>query len=263
MTAFVDAHAHFHAGFSLRTYLTCAAKNVRSYFEIAKPSAPPVGVLLLADMHSQPPLGKVQQDLAELGKAWSITQPDRDSIVFRNGHATLVLIAGRQVVTSENLEVLSLCSQGLVPSGKSLRETIGRVAAVNGTAVVPWGFGKWWFRRGQVVNSLLTAKAVEPFWMGDSGCRPAAMPSALLATAKRKGIACLPGSDPLPLRSHEKRAGSFGSFVTASIDFNCPTKSVRESLLTASRPQPFGRRTSFGAFVFDQIGVRLAKGANR
>ena len=81
---------------------------------------------------------------------------------------TLVLVAGRQIQTLEGLEALALGTDSEFPDGLELTAALAEVRASGALAVLPWGFGKWWFRRGQLARKAIDSAAANEFFLGDN-----------------------------------------------------------------------------------------------
>ncbi len=81
----------------------------------------------------------------------------------------LLVLAGRQVVSAEGVEVLAQCTAAQFANGRPLEETIEEIQAAGALAVLPWGVGKWLGRRGKLVTE---AAARSPILLGDNAGRP-------------------------------------------------------------------------------------------
>jgi hypothetical protein len=191
---------------------------------------------------------------------WSIqvTREPGSLIIRRPGHPVLIAVAGRQLTTAEGVEVLALLHTEAFPDGQRLQDTVAAIQRAGALPVLPWGFGKWLGRRGTLVRALLRAHD-GPLFLGDNGGRPAVLPTpALLVEGARLEV--LPGSDPLPLRDHETRAGSFGFYAEVPIDLDRPAAGLRAWLLSRSaQPTGCGRRVSLGRFAWNQVRMQWRK----
>ncbi len=247
----VDGHAHFHADNSLDLFLQSAVENLLDTDES-------VGVLLLAHIGSEQPLTSIRKS-NDLNRNWTRSEPDSTSLLFRRDDGfSIVVIAGRQIVTAEKLELLTLCTDQLVPSGMPVRESIQMASSQSAIPVVPWGFGKWWFSRGKVLRDLIQSDFEYRWLIGDSGCRVRGLIPPMIAEATKAGIATVAGSDPLPLESHRTRVGSYGSVLNGTIDLNRPTEWMRDALRNLDSAPAFGQCRSLSQFLRDQIGLRIA-----
>lgn len=286
-TLLVDGHVHFHPCFSAAGFLDAAARNLRRWGPAdggprggARRSVRPC--LMLADPAGRDSLGALSAGLEDVDR-WEVreTAEEASRLVLGEGGGSIGLIAGRQVATEEGLEVLALATDAAIPGGRSARETVDASLAAGAVTVMPWGFGKWWFRRGRVVRSLVESVDHPLFFLGDNGGRPRPAPDpSLFRAARRRGTAVLPGSDPLPFTREEERVGSYG-FVLAGrrgddpgrrvgpgegpgegpADGAAPAAALRARLERLVAPPPaFGRRAGLVRFAAHQIGMQLAKG---
>lgn len=152
----------------------------------------------------------------------------------------LVVLAGAQLKSCEGLEVLALgiCHTMLEEmfgdtstSNPPAQQLIEGVNRAGGLAVVPWSFGKWWFKRGKLVRDLVKMGAIE--FVGSIPFRSTSEPLSLLVSRdinrSDSSLQELAGSDPLPLLGEGALVGSFGSLLT-SIDVP-----VRNDLLTSEK----------------------------
>jgi len=261
MCTLLDAHVHLHDGFSVPSFLDSAAKNFNLAADRLSASGETVArVLVVCALADECPLARFREE----AHGWTATSPDEQSIVLTHNESgeTLVLVAGRQLVTSEKLEVLSLFSTQSMRHGKTLTETVREVIDAGAIPVVPWGFGKWMFGRGQKLRSFLhTLDATSSkLWLGDNGCRWQLWRSQLFAEGESNRVHVIAGSDPLPIGSHVHRAGSFGTFLKNHLDFEDPAKWLANEVrqIDAS-PPTFGQCRSLFSLVSDQIRIRLKK----
>ena len=175
----------------------------------------------------------------------------------------MVLVAGRQLTTREGLEVLALGSSAPLADGEDLAATIERVRAHGAAAVLPWGFGKWWGRRGRALTRCL--ETVEPtgVFLGDNAGRPAQLPPPpQFAQGAGRGLFVLPGSDPLPLPDAVGSVARYGFVLEGAVDADRPTAGLLR-LLAGLRQQPatFGRRDGLAACLVKQLAMQWQKRA--
>jgi len=131
---------------------------------------------------------------------------------------------------------------------------------------LPWGFGKWWFRRGRIVSKLLqshvTRHVERPcLFLGDNGGRLRALPRPrLFGRAETEHVYTLPGSDPLPFVSHERRAGSYGFAFSSQLDYSRPAEKIVQLLRDIDeQPMTFGRLEGPLPFIRNQVAMQLRK----
>ena len=251
----VDGHVHLHDCFPLDQFLEAAHVNFFSSNTQAF-----AGVLLLAQIEIGDPLERIRRRGRDLSGTWSINDVDGFSVIVKRGNERpIVLIAGRQIVTKEKLELLSLCSSAPVESGMPLEDAVEATSSAGGIPVLPWGFGKWWFGRGRRIRQFLREQGRSmKCLLGDNGCRPKLSRPVMLGEAENAGVAVLAGSDPLPMPAHISRPAVFGSVLPGKIDLDSPTQWMKQRLRgLGSSPTTFGRCRSLRQFTADQIRLRL------
>lgn len=155
---------------------------------------------------------------------------DESFTVTRDGR-TLGVVAGRQVRTSDGLEVLSLTSDADVPDGAPAGETINAVLGGNSVPVLSWAAGKWTFARRRIVERLLESAVPGRLLAGDSSLRPAGGgEQGLLSLARGRDIAVVAGSDPLPVPGEEQHCGAYFTVLSGEFDVEKPAASMRRLL---------------------------------
>ncbi len=259
----VDAHVHVHPGFASDAFLDAALHNFRKAAAELGRQNDFLGCLLLAEMGGARWFGRVRNGMAGMAGAWSFARTgEAESLVARRmsggGGERLLVISGRQIATREGLEVLALAGDVGVLDGLSFGETLQRVRASGALPVLPWGFGKWWGRRGQLISGALARRGSALLFLGDNAGRPAlGGEPPLFREARDHGVAVLPGSDPLPLPWHAGRAGSYGSVLEGGLDAERPAWDLRQRLREwRESPRVFGRRVTLPGFLRDQAALR-------
>jgi hypothetical protein len=279
--ALVDAHVHLYSvydrerflhaawtnferarrslGLSQATYVMCFTEDARhnAFAELA--SFRSVGSIEIRPTQDEAALSVRFDSEPHTGR----TEPERAASsnhdAVGNHSQDLYLIAGRQIITSEGLELLALATRDVIPDGVSLSDGIARVRAAGGVPVVPWAFGKWWGRRGVLVRAALASG--HPPDLGDNSARASMLLApAFFRQAESRGRAVLPGTDPLPLRGHQGRAGSYGFVLDHGLSSDHPARDLVVAIQAMSTsPARFGRRVGPFEFVRDQIALRLRK----
>lgn len=267
----VDAHVHFHTCFETTVFFERAWDNFESsgssFFGQCHPS---IGVLLLADTHRTEGFDRLahifgqqrKQDNANSG-AWKLHDTNENTSLYltSGSNKVLVVIAGRQLVTRENLEVIAIGTRRRFERGMATEALIQEIVHTDALPVLPWGFGKWMGARGRVVEQLLRNPELPQFFLGDSGNRPALWPrSSLFRLAEERGIEDLPGSDPLPFPSEVARPGSFGFAMEGSLSFERPTQDLKDKLFNkATAIRRFGTGETLIRFVGNQLAMQYRK----
>ena len=225
-----DTHAHLYACFDPGRALAGALARMRA---LGGPGA--ATALCLVERAGQDWFGRLEDKGAPgLDVA---PGPEPGTLALRSADGGEAwLLAGRQVVTAENLEVLALGLQGPCPDGPPARDVIARIRDEGAVAVLPFGVGKWFFGRGRVVRALLDDPG--GFLLGDSTQRPRGWSEPrLMAEGRRRGFGVVAGSDPLPLRGEERFLGAYATRFDAPFDRDRPATCLRRVLGDASLPR--------------------------
>lgn len=185
--------------------------------------------------------------------------------VHEDSSPPLFLIAGHQIVTKEKLEVLALMTVSKIPDGLSLNTTFDSIIEYGGIPVLPWGFGKWMGKRGEILKGFLNKRVDDRIFLGDNSGRPAFLPAPpQFNSRKRNRIRILPGSDPLPFASECHKPGSFGCAISGSVDPNEPGNDLRRIIRDPlTRPVSFGQLETTSRFFKNQLFMQLIKISNQ
>lgn len=239
---FFDSHVHFYPDYDLGRLLS-------SFDDAAKNFAPGNASLAMAVM-----LRSFQPSLREtLSKAspgdWSLEHLADGAVSATRGERRIFLLPARQVAAIERVEALGLFGEEPVPDGLPLGETISLLRERGYAPVLAWGFGKWLFSRAKVVNRALdhARRSGRMLLIGDSALRPVFWPEPRqYHVARRCRMRVIHGSDPLPRKGDECRAGSYASLIDADINQEAPTKSLLSAILDTSVDiHPAGERLVF------------------
>ncbi|MCG5059617.1 MAG: hypothetical protein KA714_16940 [Limnoraphis sp. WC205] len=257
-----DAHVHIYNCFSLEQFLNSAFENFQKTVAKLPGKLPSFSLLFLTETSGNNWF-KTLVEYAEKKQNiedWKFNKTSEPESIYAENpqQQGMFLIAGRQIITSENLEVLALITDQTFADGSPLPETLQMIREAGGLPILPWGFGKWIGRRGKVLSNLLKSDDASPLFLGDNGGRPIFWRRpAYFQLAEAKGLRILPGTDPLPLTSEITRPGSFGFQVRGSFNQQEPGKSMKEILL---RPEtivhPYGSLQTPWNFIRNQVQVR-------
>ena len=264
---YFDAHVHIQKNFSIDTLFDSARRNFSRQMPQASPDHPDTFFLLLTEAKMADCFADLKKNAATAqhttpgGWQISATREPESLLLTQEGWPAgrLFLLAGRQIVTEEKLEVLALATPAKIPDKLSLQETVEAVKNHHGLAVLPWGAGKWLGKRGKIIDNFIQTVTPSGVFVGDNGGRPVVWPAPQpFLAADKRGIRLLPGSDPLPLPQEELRTGSYGGCIQGNCSNNHPAADLR-SLLTNESVNivPFGKRMSALQFLKTQIALRL------
>lgn len=275
---FVDGHVHIHPGFRLEVLLASALGNFQALAQEIN-AGQSAGFLLLSESAGAEVFSSLK---IRLKAGRPVTVPgfqleesrEPETLLVRNDSGQeLYLVAGRQIVTAERLEVLALGYGVSFPDGRPIEEVLSHLAApasptepaersaCRPLAVLPWGAGKWFGKRGHKVEQLVAEAPAHSIFLGDNANRPFFWPlPALFKQAQGRGIRNLPGSDPLPFPAQEKKVGSFGLRLAGAIEREAPFSSLAALLLDpATSLAPYGRCEQAYPFFKHQISMQLHK----
>ncbi len=269
LSVLIDAHVHLHDCYSPATFLESAWTNFDQAAQQRGWNSA-LGVLMFTESEGADWFGRLAGHASGMPSGagvtlhpWSV-EPDGDpcALVARHGDRRLLIVAGRQVVCREGLEVLLLGTRSTVPDGGSLSDAMAEGARLGALRVIPWGAGKWLFGRGRLMSGIIASeRAGSGFFLGDGAGRPFFWPRPdHFKAAERRGIRVLPGTDPLPFPEQVGRAGSFGFRLEGAIDLTNPTEGIKAALRDpASRLTPYGRLERTMPFVRNQIAMQQRK----
>jgi len=272
MPVFIDGHVHIYPDFSLDQFLEAASVNFSRAAGMDRIAGEIQYVLALTESEGFNVFDELKQKAVAPdetgdggGSAFSFSfhcTAEQESLIARKGDVCMILVSGRQIISREKLELLSLCSSFTVKDRTlSLADLAETVAASGGLPVIPWGAGKWFGGRGRTVECLLQSDHEYPLFLGDSGNRPGFWPDgALFAEAADLCIPVLSGSDPLPLPFHVNRPGSFGTFIPYGLlSMDRPAASLLQLLCDEKGITGFGRRIGSFRFIFEQLRINIRR----
>jgi hypothetical protein len=260
----VDSHIHFHTCFDEGFFFDSC------FFNLSKIGLPAVknGILFFTEGKNEDSFNSLKKKSRikshSQANLWYEVLPSRDKdsidVLRNNGDGQIIIFPGFQIVTKENLEVLSLGTKKRLSDGNSIENTITEVLSLGGIPVLPWGFGKWYGNRGKKVDEIIM-KRIPNLLLGDNGGRSSLLPyPTQFNLAEANGMKILPGSDPLPFPQEAKRPMSYGFIANINFDESKPWESVKQSLLDENlKIEKFGNITSPFAFVKTQIAMQIKK----
>lgn len=269
---FIDAHVHFYDSFDLIEAFGHAFSNFNSISAQISAGNNYECIIFLTETEGN----KYFDIISHLASENTLNDNEfltKFKITFTEETNSLVIteldfgkkiyvVAGKQIVTKENLEVLALGQYEPVKSGDSINDTIKVVIENGSIPVVPWGVGKWLGKRGKIVENLIKQRKFISLFLGDNSNRPFFWPkSKLFSFAEKAGINNLQGSDPLPFNGEAFRIGSFGSFIDASMDdLNFPFKSIKKILLDVNiNINEYGKLEKLIKSIKNQLNMQLVK----
>ena len=204
----LDAHAHVYPCHDLPRLLLAALDHM------PRTAPSDLRVLCLAERADCAFFQALAQDEVRLpGDRWRIVAFDpAGGVKIRHlpDHRDLWIVAGRQIVSAERIEVCSLCGDVPVEDGRPARDIVRAILDAGRLPALDWAPGKWLFGRGRLVRRLVAEFPPAQLALVDTSLRFAGWPAPrLYAAARRQNRAVLAGSDPLPFPGEEDLAGAY------------------------------------------------------
>lgn len=261
----VDGHVHIYDCFDMDALLNAASRNFQAEALRQGVGTSYSSLLMLTetarDHAFQGLLDDIKNDSATF-EQWRLTLAAEDdaAILAQNGSGeSIILVAGRQIISSEGLEILALGVNKTFSDGAPLLNVLEDVSRSGAIAVIPWAVGKWLGRRGVLLRDLLCTGRDPRFFLGDNGGRPVFWRNpSHFRLARQVGIRILPGSDPLPFASEVSRIGSFGFALPGRVSDSRPMKDIKGLLGDPDvQIQAYGRLQSPYRFFRNQLATRM------
>ena len=237
----IDAHVHIYRCFNLQLFLDSALNNFRNEAANSGHSDNFTAFLMLTDWAAENWFKYLtgyahgeNYTKTEMINNWTLHNTNENGCLYARHQkgGGFYIIAGRKIITKENLEVLALVTDARIPDGLFLPETIRYIQENDGIPVVPWAAGKWMGKRGKVLRKLIESTEKPGYLLCDNGNRPNFWPRPFLfRLGESKGIRVISGSDPLHFASEAVRVGSFGFSFNGSISSKNPALDMKKHLL--------------------------------
>lgn len=253
----VDSHVHIYGHYNLATFLDAAHARMAQRDDV-------VPVLMLTETAQDDAFTQIANE-RRATPGWRVERlPDDPAAILMHPKAgqPILLMAGRQIITAEKLEILALATTGQFADGVAAEEVLNKLLVANVPAVMPWGVGKWIGARGKLVTRLLDTFGGNPgVMLGDIAGRARGWPEpAQFRQAAKLDVPVLTGSDPLPIPGAEKAVGRFGIELPNTISDATPAADLRKMLTELrGQPQAFGARSGPFGMIQDQIALRTKR----
>ncbi len=258
----VDSHIHINDCYNLKRFFDSAFRNFALHKNKLSALEKFIGVLFLTEagdydffkkFFDEPELysSKINYKIERTSEETSLKISDRSNCI--------ILIAGQQIITAENLEVLALGTRKRFKYKKKFSDTINSINDSGAICVIPWAVGKWIGKRGKIIKDILQNNS--GIFLGDNSGRPVFWPTPkLFSEGMGKKIYTLRGSDPLPFKSQVNKAGSFGFYFNSSIDLNKPFSDIKKLINNLdNKPANYGSLENPLRFFKNQFMLRRVK----
>jgi len=177
----------------------------------------------------------------------------------------LYIIAGKQLRSSERLEILAVGNDLPEAEVTPFCDLLNRchTGESDRIIIIPWGFGKWTGRRRQLIEKTIETADPESLYFAENGNRLKFWPeTSLLRLARNRGFRILSGSDPLPFKSQERKAGSHGFMISGDFDPHRPFQSIHQLLNQLAHSESielFGRGQNLLKFLRNQVAMQFRR----
>ena len=251
----IDTHVHVYHCYEAEKFLSQAVSN-------SDASDPAANLILCLTESSgfnffQELMNKASSNTLIAG--WSISEvPGQPAVVLKKPEKIIIIIAGRQIITKQGLEVIALFNNMEYNDGEETQTIIDKIIEDNGIAVLPWGVGKWLGKRGAIITDLLKRNKPDKLVIADISARPCLWPDPeQFSLAKKSGYNCLYGTDPLPLNYDQLRIASAGMVLDLPSDPVQAIADMKNTLIAQAPEKIFGKRVSTLRFLKDQLMLRI------
>ncbi len=269
VTAAVDAHVHLHDCYDVDRFFDHAWDNLNAALPPATSAGARACCLLFTECAGDDYFGALRRSAdgyparpdGHAGRRWRAAPTgEPESLVVDGGERRLYLIAGRHIACREGLEILRLGTLGRFEDRRPIDAVLAEGAALGLPQVIPWGAGKWFFRRARLLSRLIRDWRGPLFFLGDEGGRPAFWPyPGHFREAAALGVRDLPGTDPLPFAHDIGKVGRVGFRIELEFDASRPAASLIGALRSNVAYERFARLEPPGRFVRNQIAMQLRK----
>ena len=259
-----DAHVHLHQCFEVDQLLNASLANFQKIYRRKTDINNSIFLIFLTEMPGEFGFRKLLEyaENHQQINNWKLAPTEESLSIYavNNENQKIFIIAGRQIITAEKLEVLALISNDEFADSLTVETTIQNIVSKGGIPVLPWGVGKWLGKRGEILQKLLNSDSFSMLYLGDNSGRPNFwLRPTYFQLAEQKGWKILPGTDPLPLKSEYSRPGSFGFIVEGKLNSATPGKSMKQILSDATTSvHPYGALETPFRFIRNQLAIRYS-----
>jgi hypothetical protein len=262
----IDGHVHLYDGYDLREAVTKGIGNlIANTKQYMKDKSEIITIWFLVERADSNFFDQIWESPEKFNEGEITFDKGNDQLTIiaqKNKENVLYIFAGRQLVTREGLEVLSLISNLNIPDHqKTIDEVILDVKDSGGIPALNWAPGKWFFKRGKVIARQIEEKSPGDFFIGETTLRHTLWREPkLIKQARKKGFRIIAGSDPLPFKGEEKGIGNYGFILEGKFDFENPAQSLRDLLNHNEKDiRIIGKRNDVFTFARRQAKIMMEK----
>jgi hypothetical protein len=265
----IDGHVHLYQCFNITDTLDAAYSNISREARRLGCEGSFTGVLMLTERatdHYYHILEEMAVDdknncSGNIEQWWfrCYVEEKGTLLACRKTGEELIIIAGRQIATQEGIEVLALATTEQFKDGHPINHVVDQVRHSGGIPVIPWAVGKWWGRRGGIIDTVIKNNVNAGVLLGDNGGRPVFWRNPRhFIRARELDLKILPGSDPLPLPDEANRVGSYGFIINHKLSGLHPSNDLKQLLLDSrTNIKCYGDLQKISRFFRNQLGIRF------
>ncbi|MEN8154179.1 MAG: hypothetical protein ABFR75_09150 [Acidobacteriota bacterium] len=261
----IDGHVHLYDNFDIDTFVDSITKNFKKYTDVENHEfSAAVKMIFLTEARENEYFSRIENNSLPFRNKDIHAEKtgEKGSILLKqNGSSLFYIIKGRQIITKENIEILSIGPGSKIKDGLPAAEVIEILRERDELAILAWGVGKWFSKRGKIVKGLMKTHKFPNLLIGDNSARPSIWLKPLIYKEGEKlGIPVISGSDPLPLPGEEKKGGSYFFTINGKFDSEKPFLSIKKILkLEIKELKLSGKRDSLFSFLKRQSKILLKK----
>ena len=266
----LDAHVHIYDCYDLEKFFDAASKNFHDQAKLLNIEEKYTGILVLTESCGSDVFSILEKESQKKeninlasASAW-VVKPyienlkTKYALKLNKDGQNMIVVSGRQIISSEKIELLVLFTKTKYADGRPLNEILEQLNKENCIVVLPWGVGKWLGKRGKLLRKILQKFAGENLAIGDISGRPFFWPLPIhFSIAKQKNIKVISGTDPLPIKNEESKAGKYGSAVEVSDNRDVVSQLIKKLQSKNNYFMPYGRQESLSKFIINQLRIRL------
>jgi len=267
---YLDTHIHIYNCYDIEIFFNSSLANFQKAHRDNSSAKEHQFVLILTDWAKQNWFQELRaltgdnESKVTKPAEWSFRATDEETSLYAYNERLdqgVFIIAGRKIITCENLEVLAIGTYNRFQDQLPIRETIEQITESKGVPVIPWAPGKWTGKRGKKINQLLFAADEKKYFLCDNGNRPTCWPRpSHFKLAEKNGIRILNGSDPLNFSFEVNRAGTYLCLLPGNLSASHPGADIIKILTDPTvNITLYGKKHSLWKFIFKQISMQFLK----
>ncbi|MCB0747811.1 MAG: hypothetical protein KDC90_10155 [Ignavibacteriae bacterium] len=264
MPILIDSHVHIHNCYNLEEFFRNTFINFSEYANKIEKGKEWIGVVCLTEIEGVDYFNLLKDSKSKLDLSnykIQTTSEENSIIVSNKREQKIIVIAGKQIIANDGIEILALGTANNFSEGRSIKDTVDEINNVNAIAVLPWGVGKWLGKRKEIIKNFIEVNKTPKFFLGDNSGRPSFWSeSEIFKLGRSLNHFVLPGTDALAISSEVNKTGTYGLYLNSELNLNEPTKDLFQQILNLkTQPQAFGKLETPVKFFKNQITMQINK----